>query len=142
MPGKNNFQPPTVLKFVLGSLALWHSNTGLRERAIETRRASRGLTRAASGLTRAAAGLTRAAAWLTQATLEDKAGAVLWAALVEWGATASCCTSALWPERLFSTAARFDFEAARRRALELEAHVRQTQTHSNQVDQGSTQTHQ
>ena len=31
MPEKVNFRPPPVLILVLGSLALWHNNTGLRE---------------------------------------------------------------------------------------------------------------
>ena len=31
MPEKVNFRPPPVLILVLGSLTLWHCNTGLRE---------------------------------------------------------------------------------------------------------------
>ena len=90
-------------------------------------------------MTRAAAGLTLAAAWLIQAAPEDKAGAVLWAAVMEWGATTSCCTPALCPESSLPTAACLDLEAPRRRALEVEAHVRQTEVHSNQVGQGASQ---
>ena len=39
----------------------------------------------------------------------------------------------------FSTAARLELEAARPRALEVEAHVRQTEVPSSQVDQGAIQ---
>ena len=59
----------------------------------------------------------------------------MWAAVAEWGATASCCTPALFPEKFIS-----DRRLSRpRRALEVEAHVRQPEVHLIQVGLGAIQ---
>ena len=127
MPGKVHFRPPPVLILALGSLPLWHSNTGLRE----SKRGTSGIHGAdtSSGRADIRSGLAD--------TSSARSGPLDCCSGV--GRDSILLYSCIMPGKIISDLRRLDLEAARRRALEVDAHVRQTEVHSNQVSQGVIQ---